>query len=98
MQVTAEDDRIGVEARITGRVQGVCFRAWTEEEAVRLGVSGWVRNEPDGSVRALFVGPRGRVEAMLERCRDGPPAARVSEVDAAPVTPAPEVSGFRIAG
>jgi len=96
--VSADDGRIGVEARITGQVQGVFFRAWTEEEATRLGVSGWVRNEPDGSVRALFVGPRAAVEAMLSRCRQGPPAARVANVESTPVAPVPEVSGFRVAG
>ena len=96
--MTETADRIGVEARITGRVQGVCFRAWTQEEAARHGVSGWVRNEPDGSVRALIVGPSGRVNAMLERCREGPPAAQVSDVETEDVKPPPEVSGFRVAG
>lgn len=96
--MAAQEDRIGVEVRITGRVQGVCFRIWTQEEAERQGVSGWVRNEPDGSVRALFVGPRDRVTAMLDRCREGPAAARVSDVESEAVTPPPEVSGFQVTG
>lgn len=96
--MTARDDRIGVEVRITGRVQGVCFRAWTQAEAERHGISGWVRNETDGSVKALFVGPRHTVNAMLGRCRDGPPAARVSGVVTEEVAPAPAMSGFRISG
>ncbi len=48
---------IALRARITGRVQGVAFRAWTRSEAKQRGLSGWVRNESDGSVRALFIGP-----------------------------------------
>ena len=91
-------DRIAVEARIRGRVQGVNFRAWTQEQAERQGVSGWVQNEPDGSVKALFVGPRENVDAVLDRCRQGPPAAQVSDVETAEVTPPRETSGFRVTG
>ena len=89
---------MAVRVRITGRVQGVCFRAWTEEEARDLGVSGWVRNEADGSVQALFVGPPAAVEAILDRCREGPSAAQVDQVEKTPVAPVPEVSGFRVTG
>ncbi len=67
-------------ARIQGRVQGVSFRAWTRDHARRLGLTGWVRNEPDGSVRAMIAGPRGSVERMLDHLNDGPPAARVDAV------------------
>jgi acylphosphatase len=80
---------------ITGRVQGVAYRAWTKDEATARGLSGWVRNLPDGSVRALLHGPEARVRAMVEAMRDGPPAARVDSVDAAPGE-VPEGSGFRI--
>lgn len=66
--------------RITGRVQGVSFRAWTRAEAERLGLTGWVRNEADGSVRALIAGPRPALEAMVERLWEGPPAASVTSV------------------
>lgn len=94
----AEDDNtIAVEARITGRVQGVSFRFWTQDEARRLGVAGWVQNEPDGSVRAVFAGPRERVEAMLGRCREGPPPARVEAVETGEAAP-PEHDDFRIVG
>ena len=68
-------------AIIHGVVQGVFFRASTREEAVRLGVGGWVRNLPDGSVEALFEGEKLKVEAILGWCHKGPPGALVSTVD-----------------
>ena len=70
-----------VDVTVTGLVQGVFFRARTQEEAYRLGVSGWVRNEPDGSVAAHFEGEPGAVEAMVAWCREGPRRARVERVD-----------------
>ncbi|WP_412508006.1 acylphosphatase [Roseovarius sp. SYSU LYC5161] len=76
--------RTALHARITGRVQGVSFRAWTQERARALGLSGWVRNRPDGSVEALISGPAAAVEDMRTRLHDGPPAARVAEVETAP--------------
>lgn len=66
--------------RIEGQVQGVFYRAWTEETARSLALSGWVRNRTDGSVEAVFSGPAESVQAMLEACRQGPPAARVRAV------------------
>ena len=66
--------------RITGRVQGVGYRAWAIETAARLGVRGWVRNRGDGSVEALVIGEEDAVAAMIEACHTGPFAARVSEV------------------
>ena len=70
----------GVRLRITGRVQGVGYRAWAIETAARLGVRGWVRNRRDGSVEALVIGEEDAVAAMIEACRNGPFAARVTEV------------------
>lgn len=96
--MAGNEDVIAVEARIIGRVQGVWFRAWTRDEARQLGLGGWVRNEPDGSVRALFVGPRDRVEAMLARCRLGPPMARVDQVSTTPQQPPPDEETFRVLG
>ena len=64
--------------RVTGRVQGVGFRAWTRGEAVRLGLTGWVRNEPDGSVLTLLVGRGEAVAQMIQRLRIGPRGAAVS--------------------
>jgi acylphosphatase len=69
-----------VRVRIEGRVQGVNYRAWTQETAMSLGLAGWVRNCRGGAVEALFAGVAGAVETMLERCRKGPLAARVAAV------------------
>ncbi|QKV17661.1 acylphosphatase [Oricola thermophila] len=69
-----------VRARMTGRVQGVSFRAWTCREATKLDLKGWVRNEPDGSVSALLSGAPKAVATMTKLLRDGPVAARVSDV------------------
>ena len=66
---------------IRGRVQGVGFRAWTELMALERGVEGWVRNCRDGSVEALFAGLDEVVLTMIELCREGPPGARVTQID-----------------
>jgi acylphosphatase len=70
-----------VDVSVSGLVQGVFFRAETQQEAYRLGVAGWVRNEPDGSVAAHFEGEPDAVEAIVAWCRDGPSRARVERVD-----------------
>lgn len=70
-----------VKARITGRVQGVAFRAWTRDAARDGGLEGWVRNADDGSVEAVFSGPADAVDAMLALCREGPPSARVDDIE-----------------
>jgi len=80
---------------VKGRVQGVWFRAWTQGEAKGLGLDGWVRNCPDGSVEALFSGPGETVRAMIDRCYRGPPAARVDFVEEFQAD-APTVSGFHV--
>lgn len=67
--------------RIAGRVQGVGFRYWTQQQARALGLSGWVRNEPDGSVRAVFHGADEAVRTMLAKCRSGPVPANVEKID-----------------
>ncbi|MFQ5465208.1 MAG: acylphosphatase [Thermodesulfobacteriota bacterium] len=66
--------------RISGIVQGVCFRAATVEVARDLGVKGWVRNNPDGTVEALVEGDEERVKKVIEWCHEGPPMARVDHV------------------
>ncbi|HEC87791.1 MAG TPA: acylphosphatase [Thermoplasmata archaeon] len=70
-----------VHVKIYGRVQGVWFRANTKEKAEEVGVGGWVRNMPDGSVEAVFEGKDEKVEKMIEWCRHGPPLARVDRVE-----------------
>ena len=76
--------RTTLHLRITGRVQGVGFRDAMRTQALRHGVTGWVRNCPDGSVEALVQGDGGAVEAVLAWARRGPPAARVAEVAVRP--------------
>jgi acylphosphatase len=66
--------------RMTGRVQGVSFRDWMQGEARTLGLTGWVRNRRDGSVEAVISGDPALVDDMLARCRQGPPAARVTDL------------------
>jgi len=66
---------------ISGRVQGVFFRAWTEDEAVKRGLTGWVRNLADGRVEALFEGDREAVEDMVKACWRGPHGAKVTNVE-----------------
>ena len=70
-----------VHVRIHGHVQGVFFRAKTRSRATSLGLGGFVRNLPDGSVEAAFEGDAARVDSMLEWCRRGPSGARVERVD-----------------
>ena len=65
---------------ISGRVQGVGYRAWLEHRATRAGIEGWVRNRADGSVEAVFAGPARMVGEMVALCRHGPPGARVQAV------------------
>lgn len=70
-----------VRVMIHGRVQGVFFRANTQREATGLGLSGWVRNTPDGCVEAAACGDRSRLEAFVAWCRRGPEKALVQRVD-----------------
>ena len=71
-----------IQARVTGQVQGVAFRWHTQEQAQRLGVAGWVRNEVDGSVLVHAEGEADAVDTLVEWCRHGPPSARVRDVAA----------------
>ncbi len=69
-----------VRVMISGRVQGVWFRGWMEQQAVWRGLDGWVRNCWDGSVEAVFQGEDAEVDDMTEACRDGPQFAAVTDV------------------
>lgn len=78
---------------ISGRVQGVGYRAWMVRTALALGVSGWVRNRVDGSVEALVAGDVASVEELARLCRRGPRMAEVSSIDEEMADP-PERPGF----
>ena len=73
-------EKIRVHAIISGRVQGVFFRAETKRKADACNVRGWVKNLPDRNVEAVFEGERGRVDEVVAWCRKGPPAASVRQV------------------
>jgi acylphosphatase len=76
-----------VTIKVTGRVQGVSFRWYARQEAERLGVAGWVRNDPDGTVAGLVEGDDEAVDAMVAWCRQGPSYAAVRDVAVTDVKP-----------
>ncbi len=65
---------------INGRVQGVCFRDWTKQKAIALGLRGWVRNRLDGCVEAQFTGPSDDIDDIIKKCGQGPMLASVAKV------------------
>lgn len=73
--------RVRASVRVSGKVQGVYFRWATLQEAAARGITGWVRNNPDGTVEAVFEGDEERVKSLVEWCSRGPDAARVDRVD-----------------
>jgi acylphosphatase len=80
---------------VSGRVQGVFFRDTARRQAEAAGVSGWIRNRPDGAVEAVFEGDPERVEEMVEFCRHGPSRAEVAKFDV--IDEEPEgLSGFDV--
>ena len=81
---------------ISGRVQGVMFRGSTEDIALSLGLTGWVRNCPDGRVEAVFEGPQSQVRRAVQWCHGGPRSARVDNVDVVWETATGEFNNFRI--
>lgn len=81
---------------VSGRVQGVFFRAYTRDEAVKLGLAGWVKNRPDGSVEALIEGDETSVEKMLRWFHRGSPHSSVKKVDITEESPVGDSSGFEI--
>jgi len=89
-------DAMRVHVIVEGRVQGVFFRAYTKDEAVRLGLAGWVRNRPDGSVEALVEGKRTAVEKMLQWFRRGSPHAMVEKVHTEEEPPVGDAATFEI--
>jgi acylphosphatase len=85
-----------VQLNIRGRVQGVYYRASARREAQTLQLTGWVRNLPDGSVQAVAEGPRTQLERLIAWCEHGPPAARVSAVEASWSDATGEFEDFRV--
>jgi acylphosphatase len=83
---------------VRGRVQGVGFRFFVEREAHTLGVAGWVRNNPDGSVEVMAMGTEEQLSALRAKLQKGPRAARVDQVDEAEAKPVPNLNTFRIEG
>lgn len=81
---------------VSGKVQGVFFRAHTEDKANSLGLSGWVRNLPDGRVEILAQGQKDKVDELIKWCHKGPPYARVSNVKVEWEEPKQDFKGFHI--
>lgn len=81
---------------VRGRVQGVCYRMSAQDEAGRMGLTGWVRNQMDGSVEIMAEGRSGDVREFLLWCREGPPAAHVTHVEDSYSDATGEFSSFRI--
>lgn len=80
---------------IAGDVQGVGYRAWASDRAAELGIAGWIRNRPDGTVEALISGTADAVEEMARACRRGPRHARVTDIVEVICDP-PAEPGFQI--
>ena len=89
---------VEVEGRVTGRVQGVGYRAFARNSADALGISGWVRNEPDGSVTFMAAGEQSRVNRFLDMLKKGPAFAFVEDlhISRRDYTETPPAPGFRI--
>ena len=83
---------------VRGRVQGVGFRWFVEREAKTLGISGWVRNNSDGSVEVLASGTQEQLSGLRSRLRQGPRASRVDNVEEAEAKPVAGLNTFRIEG
>lgn len=81
---------------ISGRVQGVFYRAWTRKIASKLGLSGWVRNLSDGRVEAVLEGKKEDIEKMIQKCEEGSRVARVDNVEVEWEEATEEFEGFEI--
>jgi len=91
----SESHRVRAHVFVSGKVQGVYYRANTRDTAREHGIDGWVRNRDDGRVEAVFEGPESDVESMVEWCHEGSPRARVDGVDVE--YEAPEgIEGFEV--
>lgn len=90
------DEFQSVKIRISGRVQGVGYREWARRQALELGLSGWVRNEPDRTVSALVAGPQSAISIMIARFHRGPALAAVTRVETEPAALAERPTGFDV--
>ena len=81
---------------VEGRVQGVFFRAHTSDEAIKLGLTGWVRNRPDGSVEAIIEGQEAAVKKMLQWFRQGSPYSLVAKIHTTEESPVGDNTNFEI--
>ena len=95
--MTDSGDMRRVHLWISGRVQGVFFRSTTQEQARARGLTGWVRNAPDGRVEAEVQGATTAVEQLIAECHNGPPAARVADVQVDEIDVIPDEQGFAVA-
>ncbi len=98
MASTDKSETLSRRYLVRGRVQGVGFRWFVEREAHILGVAGWVRNNPDGTVEVLAQGTREQLAGLRSRLREGPRAARVDDVQEVEAEPLKGLSSFRIEG
>jgi acylphosphatase len=96
MAAKSEEHQARAHVLISGRVQGVNFRWYTQRQAQELGLTGWVRNRGDGRVEAVFEGEKQAVERAVTWCHVGPPSARVDGVETEYQEPTGEFNRFRI--
>lgn len=94
--MTSNDDHARLDVSVRGRVQGVGYRYFVLRVATGLDLAGWVANEPDGSVRCVAEGQRPILERLLGAIRQGPPAARVDDVEVAWLSPTGSLSSFGV--
>ena len=88
--------KINVHVLISGRVQGVWYRASTKQTAEQLGIFGWVRNTKEGNVEAVFEGEENLVNEMINWCKIGPPLAKVENVEVIDGSVSNSFEGFKI--
>jgi len=96
--MVSPQDQVRVHLKISGRVQGVFFRASTVAQAQRLGVTGWVLNRPDGSLETVAEGSRAKIDEFIAWCRHGPSRAEVRQCDISWQESTGEFNGFHIRG
>jgi len=90
------EEKVRASVIISGRVQGVFFRVETQRAAERIGVYGWVRNQADGTVAAVFEGPKSKVGQAIDWCWQGSPMSKVTEVTVEWDTPSGKHASFDI--